>query len=384
MDFDILQKRSSMVIGMAWDAKISQKDRKVAKKFKNFSEKAKKIGKIAENACTRNDSNLNEVRIYKEIQKLKRNNMKKTLASLALIGAMSGVSLGAFELPELTLDVKGSFDSEYVYRGRKQGGQNFQLGFETGTELFGGHVYVGVWNAEMLQDHSMDLVKLDGSDVEKVSMSMNETSPYIGYSYGVSDTFMVDVGYIAHLYTNMKPWSSVFTDGGDDSVSADKKTGFARNTNEIYLGVAADVVMSPKLYFSYDFDREEFCLLGTAGYSYDLGQYGWSNFAIEAKGDFGYDYAKRPFGIKNYYNAYAKGVKTDGDSIHTDGALGTSKGYVFWGLGANVVYKYNEHAKFKAGVRYSGNAAGKNEWNNYFFGGHKNMCWFTSCVECSF
>lgn len=126
MDFDILQKRSSMVIGMAWDAKISQKDRKVAKKFKNFSEKAKKIGKIAENACTRNDSNLNEVRIYKEIQKLKRNNMKKTLASLALIGAMSGVSLGAFELPELTLDVKGSFDSEYVYRGRKQGGQNFQ------------------------------------------------------------------------------------------------------------------------------------------------------------------------------------------------------------------------------------------------------------------
>lgn len=311
--------------------------------------------------------------------------MKKTLASLALVSALSSVGLGAFELPELTLDVKGSFDSEYVYRGRKQGGQNFQLGFETGTELFGGHAYVGVWNAEMLKDHSITLPKLDGSDKE-ISMSMNETSPYIGFSYGVSDTFMVDAGYIAHLYTNMKPWSSIFNDGTKENpLEGANRMGFARNTNEIYLGVAADVVMSPKLYFSYDFDREEFCLLGTAGYSYDLGQYGWSNFAIEAKGDFGYDYAKRPFGIKNYYNSYAKATKTGGsESIHGENPLGTNKGYVFWGLGANLVYKYNEHAKFKAGVRYSGNAAGKTEWNNYFFGGHKNMCWFTSCVECSF
>lgn len=302
---------------------------------------------------------------------------KKTLASLIASAALGTASLGAFEMPELTLDVKGGFDSEYVYRGRKQGSQNFQVGFETGTQLLGGHYYLGAWNTNMLEDQTMTFKYKtnDAAGTFNGSLSMNETALYTGYSYGISEKVMLDLGYMAHLYTNMKPWTSAFKE--------EYGTGLTRNTNEIYLGMAADVVMSPKLYFSYDFDREEFCLLGTIGYSYDLTQYGWNNIAIEVKGDFGYDYAKRPFGIKNYYSNFAK------QAIHTVGGqdrttLGTSKGYVFWSAGANLAYKYNEHAKFKVGVRYSGNAAGKNDWNNYFFGGHKNMCWFTSCVECSF
>lgn len=285
-----------------------------------------------------------------------------------MLSSLGCAGLSAFELPELTMDVKGGFDSEYVYRGRKQGNQNFQLGFETGTEVLGGHLYAGAWGNLLTKDTILNVPATgDIPLMTNVAFSLNEAAPYIGYSYGITDMFMIDVGYIAHIYTNMKPLTQYFQNDYGQS-------GIARNTNEIYLGVAADVILSPKVYVSYDFDREEFCALANVGYSYDLGQFGWNNIAIEAKGEIGYDYAKRPYGIKRYFDAFAQ----------EGGALARSKDYFFWGVGANLVYKYNEHAKVKAGVKYAGNGGSKTDWQNYFFGQHKNMCWFTSCVECSF
>lgn len=289
----------------------------------------------------------------------KRKIMKKTLSSVAFLSVLGGASLSAadWKMPEMTLDMKGSFETEYVYRGRKQGSQNFQFGAEMGTEVMGGHLYGGSWFALMLQD-AMTHVLPDEKD-NVMSVSMNEVAPYIGYSYGLSEDFMIDGGYIAHIYSNLKPWSL--------------ENEIYRNTNELYLGLAADVIFSPKLYFSYDFEREEFCAIMTGGYSYDLHKMGLKDFSLEAKAEIGYDYSKKPFGFKNYF--------TDDELV-----LGksNSKDYFFFGVGANAAYMYNENAKVKVGFRYAGNTGSKGSWQNRFFGKHKNMCWFTSSVECSF
>lgn len=283
--------------------------------------------------------------------------MKKTLASLALVSTLGGASLMAFDLPELTLDAKGTFDTEYVYRGRKQGQQNFQFGAETGTELLGGHIYAGTWFTLMLQDSFM-------GGARGLPFNMNEVAPYIGYSYGISDMFMLDAGYIAHLYTGL------------ESFAKKRDLDITRNTNEIYFGLAADVLLSPKMYFSYDFDREEFCMVLNGGYSYDLSQFGLTNFSLEAKAEIGYDNAKRPFGIKNFEKEAMPAMAVENYEFHKD--------YFFFGLGADVAYKFNENAKAKFGVRYAANTTTKTAWANVFTGEHKNMCWFTSSVECSF
>jgi hypothetical protein len=287
--------------------------------------------------------------------------MKKTAASLAMVCVLG--TLSAMEMPQLTLDAKLGFESEHVSRGRKEGNQNFQLAAEVGTEVVGGHAYVGASSSLFLRD----TIAKDGTTT-LWSASANQVSPYIGYSHDLMGRFTLDAGYIAHLYTNFRPVDDYYGLTGDGKVPLE----LARNTNELYFGATADIICSPRVYFSYDVDREEFCLSGSIGYTYDLGQFGMNRFAVDGKLELGYDYGKRPFGLKDYFKEDAVGFRQ-------------KKDYFFYTLGADIVYKYNEQASLRAGARYAGNSASEHNWNNAIFGcGHKDMIWFTSAVEFSF
>jgi hypothetical protein len=282
--------------------------------------------------------------------------MKKTASSLILMGAL-GLNAAAYglALPPLTIDSKIGFESEYVNCGRKEGQECFQLAAETGSEFAGGHLYVGAQSAVML------------GDAGKYGSS-NSVSPYIGFRRDVLGWLNVDCGYEARLYTNLRPLAAAIqgaiVDAGGVSV--------VRNTNELYAGVSADVLLNPKAYLAYNFDREEFSIVGSIGYSYDLSGFSLGRFALEGKAHIGYDYAKRPFGIREFFGT---------DSNYA----GKSKDYFYFGLGADLIYKYNEQANIRAGTRYEVNTASKTNWGNAIFGsGHKNLVWFTSAVEFSF
>ncbi|MDR3117076.1 MAG: hypothetical protein LBT98_00650 [Puniceicoccales bacterium] len=303
--------------------------------------------------------------------------MKKTAVTFALagalgLGALHGLEVPALKMPPLTVDAKIGFDTEHVNHGRKEGKKCIQMAVETGADLAGGHGYLGAQSTLMLAD---SVPTWSGSR----AMSLNHVSPYIGFSHDLADCCSLDIGYVAHLYTNLKPFE-LYLDN-NDNVSPMQVYPISDNTNEFYVGAAMDMICSPKVYLSYDFNRKEFDLVGSLSYGYDLGTCGLNNFSVEGKAHLGYDYAKRPFGAKNFF----KDIIPSYDNLIETQFMHQSKDYFYLGLGADLVYKYNEQANVRLGARYEVNSTSKKHWNNYLFGGgHKGMVWFSSAVEFSF
>ncbi|MDR0679177.1 MAG: hypothetical protein LBF24_02950, partial [Puniceicoccales bacterium] len=132
-------------------------------------------------------------------------------------------------------------------------------------------------------------------------------------------------------------------------------------------------LFAPRAYISYDTNRKELNISFAAGYTYDLGAIGLDHCALEGNFFCGYDYARRPFGISGFFKE--------------DGLASTErKDYFYYGVGADVIYKYNEQASLRAGLRFSGNSAPRTSWANDLLGfvGHKDLFWFSSAVEFSF
>jgi hypothetical protein len=135
----------------------------------------------------------------------------------------------------------------------------------------------------------------------------------------------------------------------------------------------ADVLLSPSMYFFYDFGSREAAIEGRVAYTYDLAQFGVNGVALELGAKLGYDKASRPFACKKY----------DRDTMG-------KKGYFYYGANADLVYSFNEHTKARAGLEIAGNSAKKNAWVNNWatdvagVGAHKSLVWFNASVDCSF
>lgn len=284
------------------------------------------------------------------------------MKKLALVsaGILSVGCLGAFQLPKFGLDAEAKYASEYVTRGRKEGKSAFMPKAEVGMPIFGkGKVYVG----------TLAVLGTDGN----WKQTRNQVAPYIGASYDVTDMFTVDLGYVHHLYTNTPKTVNVtalLPIGNRDIPS-----GFERNTNEVYVGVMADVLLSPSVYAYYDFDCREVALEGKVAYSFDFSRFGVNGLALDLGAKLGYDRAKKPFANK-YLEEYAK--------------VFGHKGYMYYGLNADLVYSFNEHAKARVGMSLEGNS-GKKDWKRWqnapeFAGNghHRSFLFFTASVDCLF
>jgi hypothetical protein len=336
-------------------------------------------------------------------------------------------TLSAFDVPAFTLDAKVGFDTEFVERGRKEGKQNFKIAAELGVPVAGGQAYAGASAVVMLDDvhvppsYAQHGVYSSGNELFSFSQpsggfawgtslgSANRASPYIGFSRDVSGWFTADVGFIAHFHTNIDyisfdpnsvTGSHKLGEGADNYLEAYydlaqkalEMWNAPRDSREIYIGAAADVIGAPKAYLYYDFDREELNAVISASYGYDLGSLGFNHIVIEGSGRIGYDYAQRPYGRKHYFD---EGMPT----------CKLAKGYFYFELGADLVYKYNEQASIKTGVRYSVNGNSRGGWANHTFAdcsdsadhltedaSHecgpfarpRSTVWFTSSIEFSF
>lgn len=262
----------------------------------------------------------------------------KKLAAIAT-GVLSLGYLGAFEMPQFGLDVGTKFSSEYITRGHKEGCHVFIPNAEVSVPMFDkAKVYGGIWS----------VLGTEG-DLEE---ARNQLAPYIGASYDITDMFTLDVGYIHHFYTN--------TPTNVAGVPSELK----RNSSEIYFGVMADVLLSPSLYFYYDFDAKEIAIEGKVAYSFDFAQFGVTGVSLDLTAKLGYDRADKPFCCSEKIDDH--------------------KDVVYYGIGADLVYGFNEHTKARVGIAFEGNSGNKEEcWANEATG-HKNFVWFNASVDCSF
>ncbi|WOO41898.1 TorF family putative porin [Rubellicoccus peritrichatus] len=235
--------------------------------------------------------------------------MKKFIASLAIATAAAGLSAQETGSSISDLSITGTFDFEtqYVFRGVALAQQSFQPSVEFGFPVLGGDLYTGVWTNQPITNGTA-----------------NEIDFYGGFAYPVTDMFTVDVGFTYYWYP--------------EGVGA---TPGISQTREIYVGVSADVILSPALYFYYDFDLEQTVLEGSIGYSFDLGEYiGTEGVSFDLGGYLG------------WLNADAANGSQRG------GVAKAGNGYTYLGVTADLVYAFSENVSSSLGVRYSYNNDG--------------------------
>ncbi|MDR0590369.1 MAG: hypothetical protein LBG09_00705 [Puniceicoccales bacterium] len=340
---------------------------------------------------------------------------------------VAGSAVAEFTPPTLNVDGKVKFDTAYVSEGRRQLDQHFAPSAEVGVPLFdnAGEFYVGL-DAYLKVNHKK------GSDVA----SANKISPYVGFSYDITDIFTLDLWYtlnrldskpeirnvggqyIASVFSNNNVdsvadrgdgalmavadfWSNGGNNGlldlyqagnGNDMNAAVNLLSFQRSpigkrqSHEISFGIMADVLLDPALYFSYDFTQKKANVEGTIGHTFDLGSVGANGFAIDLGAKLGYTRVKKPFGLDSKTKVlHVWEDKSVNPAVlkHELGDLFNKKSWFYMGANADLVYAFNEHAKARAGVAFSYNSAGKNTWVNDL-NKKKHNIWFSSALEFSF
>jgi uncharacterized protein (TIGR02001 family) len=213
--------------------------------------------------------------------KPKTNMIKKT--ALALAALVAGVSAQAADL-SVTLDT--TYVTDYVFRGVQAGSESIQ----PSVEATYGDLYVGAWHSSALSN------KVD----------LTETDLYAGYNIKIDDTFSADVGVTRYLYEGHSP----------------------NDTTEVFVGLKATGLLSPSLYYYYDFDREVSTFEASVGYSVPAE-------AIKSSLDFS--------------------AKVGNELTHRS----RTEDRVYGSVGVAVPYKLAENATLTAGVDYIVNDGGK-------------------------
>jgi uncharacterized protein (TIGR02001 family) len=208
--------------------------------------------------------------------------MKKTILALAVLTA--GVSVNAQESTKSSLAVTldTTYVSEYIFRGLKSSEASIQPSVEASY----GDFYAGVWHSDAISSAANPVFD-------------SETDVYAGYNVAINDTFSADVGVTRYTYS-----------GGSNI-----------DTTEVFGGIKAAVLLSPSVYYYYDFDQEISSYIGSVGYSLPVTQVGVS---VDLSATLGY--VQKP---------------------------GFNQDYTYWGVGAAVPYKLSETATLTGAVNYT-------------------------------
>lgn len=198
-----------------------------------------------------------------------------SLALAALVAGASAQAQEAASQSELSVTVDVSYVTDYVFRGVKLGSASIQPSVEASY----GDLYAGAW-------HTDELSNSNG----------NETDLYIGYGFAVNDQISLDAGVTRYTYN-----------GGSQG-----------DSTEVYIGVSADVLLSPSLYYYHDFDYETNVIEASIGYSLPID-------AIKASVDFA---------------AKLGNVSAPGED------------YTYGVIGASLPYQLSETATLTVGVDY--------------------------------
>jgi uncharacterized protein (TIGR02001 family) len=273
--------------------------------------------------------------------------MKKLISTVALAGLGLG-SLNAQNVVQDTvadLSISGTFDfeSQYIFRGKQRGWQSFQPGVEFGYPIMGGEAYAGVWTNQQIDN--------------KAAFYQDEVDFYAGYAYPVTDMFVLDAGFTYYWFSsnNARP---------ANAFGPSFSSGPARQNREIYVGATADVIMSPAVYFYYDFDQNQTVIEGSVGYSFDLGEYaGIGGLAIDLGAYYGWLNAKRAYGMTG---------------------AGVDNGYMYGGATVDFVYSISQNVSASVGARWSANNDGKTAVNAGGLpinqGARENNIWFGASI----
>jgi len=216
--------------------------------------------------------------------------MKKNIVLIAalVLGAFSAIAQDVAPASSLSVTSKFGYESKYVFRGV----QLADAIITPAIDVAYGDFYAGMWFA----------VPVENADSAKTSD--NEMDIYAGYSTALTSILTIDAGACRYAY--------------DDVVVDFMDKG---NTLEGYVGVSANIFLSPSAYAYYDIDLQVFTLEGSIGHSFELSD----KFSVDVGGSIGYVWA---------------------DDSDND--------YAYYGATADLSYAVNNSSSVGFGVRFSG------------------------------
>lgn len=204
--------------------------------------------------------------------------------TLALAALVAGSSVQAQEASALSVTVDVSYVTDYVFRGAQLGNASIQPSVEAAY----GDFYAGVWASNPVSNDA----------------DLSEVDLYAGYGLAVTDIISADFGVTRYTYEGGS--------GGDST--------------EVYVGLAADMMLNPSLYYYYDFDYEVNSVILSVGHSLPVGAINASLDAINASLDFA--------ASAGYIN------RVDADD------------YTYASVGVAIPYSLSETATLTVGVEY--------------------------------
>ena len=221
-----------------------------------------------------------------------------------------GENIGQKEENPLSIAGSVRFESAYLFRGKKLGQQGLQPSVELSYSECEGNLYIGTWHYSPFN-----------------SGQANEIDFYGGYCWQPTRIFTLDLGCTYYWYPNTPPTPL-------------QQAALSRS-REIYMGLSADVLFTPSIYFFYDFDREQTLLEISGGYRFSLEEYlSTDGFFFDVGGYIGWLQA---------------------DAFNGNQRKGNEKwsnGYNYCGVTGDLVYVFNESISTSVGVRYGYNTDG--------------------------
>ncbi len=176
----------------------------------------------------------------------------------------------------------------------------------------------------------------------------NEVQFSGGNLYQLSDFFSVDFG-------------------GSYNWQPEKQIGVLRHSRELYIGVNADILLSPSIYLFHDFERRQWAMETRFGYPFELDEFGLPNTALESEFWLGFLKAKKPYGG-------VRGPEWD-----------RKNKYIYFGTGLSLAFFLGENTVFKVGPRWVYNRDGNHPYsiaNEY--GNHSHLLWVACSLELRF
>lgn len=289
------------------------------------------------------------------------------IASLAMGSAVANIDLGGW-FCDISTNGKVGFETEDIWLGKKVGETVFDVALQLSMPVCDGDLYFGItgyFPADPLTStqYPTAIHNTHASDAgNRLVLNLGYMMPLACLPspecFCMDDTQLsLDFGYNYYWWLqdrNLNPWSPV------------------NRSNEIYVGLLTDAFLRPALYAFYDFNLEQFRLLGSIGYTYDLSCWcGLDGFAIDL----------------NAYIAWLTADKYNGDQ--RQGSLPKQKnGYTYGGISADIVYSLNDCADIRVGIRWAANNDGSSkDQTTYAYenqGGTQSRVWWGAGIDFGF
>tara|TARA_R100000027_G_scaffold48943_1_gene37522 strand:+ start:457 stop:1185 length:729 start_codon:yes stop_codon:yes gene_type:complete len=223
-----------------------------------------------------------------------------SLASPILLDAQDEV------LGNLSISANIGFESEYIFRGVKQGGESLQPSVDALHPLGSGDLYLGFWASQ----------DLSGSPSDEVDF-------YAGYTFPLSPIFAISGGFTYYWFPD------------DGSIPGSEE--------EPYFGIFADLPLRPSLFAYYNIALEQILLELSLREDFQVSE----NSFIEG-------------GV-----ALGIGRADDSNSDELEGKPSVNFGY--GKVYVDLVYELNQMSSVSIGVRYSGRQ--ESSYTDYLYWG---------------